>query len=237
MSARYRDRRHAGAMLALSLAHHAGRSDVVVLALPPGGVPVGYEVAERLGAPLDVLMLRKLGAPEHPELAVGAITSGSVPVLSEQVIASLGVSREALRDVVALEALELARQEEALRAGAPAVDVGDRIAILVDDGLAPGATMRAAVHGLRLRRPARLVVALPIAAWSTCHELTHEVDELVCAANPAPFTSLGLWYEDFAQPTEQEVRGLLQMAAFDTERRVAQPPAALVRARSRSAAA
>ena len=210
---RYQDRRHAGRVLASALINYARRSDVTVLALPRGGVPVAYEVARQLGAPLDVLVVRKLGVPGHEELAMGALASGDVQVMNEEVVSALGISQGAIAAAVSEESRELARRERAYRGKQPPLDVSGRTVILVDDGLATGSTMRAAVAGLRQRGPERIVVGVPIAAPSTCEELASEVDDIVCAVTPEPFYAVALWYADFPQTTDQEVRELLQAAA------------------------
>jgi predicted phosphoribosyltransferase len=209
---RYEDRRHAGRVLAEALQKYAGRRDVVVLALPRGGVPVAYEVATRLGAPLDVFVVRKLGVPGHEEYAMGAIASGGVIVLDRAVIQGLGIPLRAVEAAIAREQAELARREELYRGGRPPLDVTGKVAILIDDGLATGSTMRAAVAGLRERGARSIVVAVPIASPETCQELAGEVDEVVCAATPEPFVAVGLWYENFEQTSDEEVRQLLQAA-------------------------
>jgi putative phosphoribosyl transferase len=210
---RYQDRRHAGRVVAEALRHYAGRSDVVVLALPRGGVPVAYEVATRLGVPLDVFVVRKLGLPGHEEFAMGAIASGGVIVHNRELIEGLGIPKAAIERIVEAEQAELSRREQLYRAGRPPLDVTGRTVILVDDGLATGSTMRAAVAALRQRGARRIVVAVPIAAPSTCEELAEEADEIVCAATPEPFVAVGLWYANFEQTTDDEVRELLEAAA------------------------
>jgi predicted phosphoribosyltransferase len=210
---RFQDRAHAGRVLAGKLARYAGRSDVRVLALPRGGVPVAYEVAQALGAPLDVFLVRKLGVPGHRELAMGAIATGHVRVLNHDIVGQLGIPPELIESVAAREEQELARRERAYRGDRPPVDVKDRIVILVDDGLATGASMRAAVAALRQQKPARIVVAVPTAAPETCAAIAQEVDEIVCAETPRPFYAVGLWYEDFGETTDEEVRSLLGSAA------------------------
>jgi predicted phosphoribosyltransferase len=209
----FKDRYHAGRELAGRLAHHAGRDDVVVLALPRGGVPVGYEVALALGAPLDVFLVRKLGVPGHRELAMGAIASNGVRVLNERVVASFGIPEEVIEEVEAEERLELERREREYRSGAPALDVCGKTVILVDDGLATGSTMRAAVAALERLAPARTVVAAPVGAADACAALEYAVDELVCPIEPEPFYGVGMWYEDFSQTTDEEVRELLARSA------------------------
>lgn len=211
--ARFRDRRDAGRYLAGRLAAYAGREDVLVLALPRGGVPVGFEVASALGAPLDVFVVRKLGLPGHEELAIGAIATGGVRVLNEHVLSRLPLPEDLIEAVTAREARELERRERLYRGDRPPPDVRGRTAILVDDGLATGSTMRAAAAALRGQGPARIVVAVPIAAPETCDEFRDEVDDIVCAVTPEPFHAVGLWYEDFSQTTDEEVRELLERAA------------------------
>jgi predicted phosphoribosyltransferase len=207
------DRLEAGVVLADRLKQFVGRDDVVVLALPRGGVPVGYEVARALGAPLDVFVVRKLGLPGHPELAMGAIASGGVRVLNEDVLESITVPQAAIDAVTRTEQLELERRERAYRDGRPPVPIDERVVIIVDDGLATGSTMRAAVLAVRRLHPARVVVAVPVGAWETCEDLRAVADEVVCAFTPDPFRAVGLWYADFAQTTDAEVRRLLALAA------------------------
>ena len=210
---RYQDRRHAGRVLAAALREYAGRPDVIVLALPRGGVPVAYEVATRLGLPLDVFVVRKLGVPGHEEFAMGAIASGGVIVLNRETIEGLRLPKEALERVIGAERTELARREQMYRQGRPPLDVTGKICILVDDGLATGSTMRAAIAALRQRNARRIVVAVPIAAPSTCDELASEADDVICAATPEPFYAVGLWYANFEQTTDEEVHELLEAAA------------------------
>jgi predicted phosphoribosyltransferase len=205
----FRDRREAGRRLAEKLASYAGRPDVVVLALPRGGVPVGVEVARALGVPLDVFIVRKLGVPGHEELALGAIATGGVRILNDELIHALGIPDHVTEAVSAKEQEELARRERLYRGARPAPDVRGRTVILVDDGLATGATMQAAIKALRQQHPARIVVAVPIAAPETCDELKTEADDVVCAVTPQPFYAVGLWYDDFSQTTDEEVRDLL----------------------------
>ncbi|HEV2148990.1 MAG TPA: phosphoribosyltransferase [Longimicrobiaceae bacterium] len=210
---KYRDRTEAGRELADRLGEYAGRPDVVVLALPRGGVPVAYEVARALGAPLDVFLVRKLGVPGHEELAMGAIASGGVRVLNADVVNALRVPPAAVDAVAAREMGELERRERAYRDDRPPPAVRGRTVLLVDDGLATGSTMRAAAEALRGLGPARLVVAVPVGAAETCDAFAREVDEVVCARTPEPFYAVGLWYEDFSQTTDDEVRDLLARAA------------------------
>jgi putative phosphoribosyl transferase len=213
MPTAFRDRTEAGRLLAERLGAYAGRPDVLVLALPRGGVPVAYEVARALDAPLDVFVVRKLGVPGHEELAMGAIASGGVIVLNDDLVQALHIPHRLIEAVAARELVELERRELAYRDDRPMLDVRGRTVILVDDGLATGSTMRAAVTGLRRLRPARIVVAVPTAAPSTCEEFRHEADECVCDMTPEPFNAVGLWYEDFSQTTDDEVRDLLERSA------------------------
>ena len=212
MSARFRDRREAGRFLARELAAYANRPDVIVLALPRGGVPVGYEIAQALHAPLDVFLVRKLGVPGHEEYAMGAIASGGVSVLNEEVVQRLGISPYQIETLAAREQRELERRERAYRGERPPPEVSGRTVILVDDGLATGASMQAAVLALRRLQPARIVVAVPVAAPETCEQLREIADEVVCATTPEPFYAVGLWYEDFSQTSDEEVRALLAQA-------------------------
>jgi putative phosphoribosyl transferase len=183
----------------------------LVLALPRGGVPVGFEVAKALHAPLDVFIVRKLGVPGQEELAMGATATGKIRVLNEEVIRGLGIPDETVEAVAAVEERELERRERLYRGDRPAADVKDKPVILIDDGLATGSTMRAAIVALKRRHPARIVVAVPVAA-ATCDELRSEVDELVCAVTPEPFFSVGQWYENFSQTSDEEVQDLLKRA-------------------------
>lgn len=208
----FKDRRDAGKKLASRLLQYAGHSDVSVLALPRGGVPVAYEVALALNAPMDIFIVRKLGLPGREELAIGAIASGGVRVLNNDIIRMLSVPEEVINFVVKRESHELGRREQLYRGDRPSPEVRDRTVILVDDGLATGASMRAAVAGLRARHPARIVVAVPTAASEVCDAFRPEVDEIVCLITPEPFYGVGRWYEDFSQVTDEEVRTLLQEA-------------------------
>jgi putative phosphoribosyl transferase len=207
----FRDRAQAGQLLSRKLRIYADRPDVIVLALPRGGVGVAREVARSLRAPLDVFLVRKLGAPGQEELAMGAIATGGVRVLNDDVVRALRIPRHTIESVTAKETRELARRERLYREGRPAPQVTGRTAILVDDGLATGSTMRAAVAALRQAKPARIVVAIPVAAASTCQELAAEVEKVVCLYTPEPFFSVGFWYEDFSQVTDAEIRDLLQL--------------------------
>lgn len=212
MVLRYRDRRDAGRRLAASLAGYTDRADVVVLALPRGGVPVAYEVARALRAPLDVFLVRKLGMPGQEELAMGAIASGGVVEVNPEVVA-YGIPRAVIEQVTARERIELERRERVFRAGRPPHQLAGRVVIVVDDGLATGSTMRAALKALRLSRPARVVVAVPVGADSSCDDLRELADEVVCPLTPDPLHAVGMWYEDFEQTGDDEVVGLLQLAA------------------------
>ncbi len=212
----FEDRFRAGRLLASKLGEFSRRNDVVVLALPRGGVPVGYEVAEALHAPLDVFVVRKLGTPGQEELAMGALASGGVTVLNREVIQALGIPQETIDAVVAREQPELERREREYRDGRPAVDVQGRTVILVDDGLATGSSMRVAAKALRKESAAEIVVAVPVASPSTCAEFETEVDKIVCATTPEPFWAVGQWYRDFSQTTDEEVRELLARAAAST---------------------
>ncbi|MGQ9555818.1 MAG: phosphoribosyltransferase [Anaerolineae bacterium] len=208
----FRDRADAGRALVKKLMAYADRSDVQVLALPRGGVPVAFEVAKALHAPLDVFLVRKLGVPGNEELAMGAIAPGGVRVLNEEVVQGLRVPDSVIEAVTAREEEELRRRQQQYRDDLPPPNVRGRTVILVDDGLATGASMRAAVAALRQMQPAKIIVAVPTAAPSACREFQSEVDELVCAITPEPFYGVGLWYDDFSQTSDQEVRDLLKRA-------------------------
>lgn len=212
MDGRFTDRRDGGRQLAERLDEYAGRPEVIVLALPRGGVPVASEVAQRLGAPLDVFIVRKLGVPWHRELAMGAIAGDGVRVLNEGVVRSLDVSEEDIERVATAELAELERRAVAYRGEREPLDVRGKVVIVVDDGLATGATMRAAVLALRRMDPARIVVAVPVGAPQSCAELATEADEVVCLMSPDPFEAVGLWYRDFPQTADDEVRALLAAA-------------------------
>lgn len=208
----YSDRSQAGRILARKLHAYEGRKDVVVLALPRGGMPVAHEVAEALEAPLDVFVVRKLGVPGQEELAMGAIASGGVRVISPEVVRSCGVSEREVEKVVAAERAELERREASYREDRPPLDVRGKVVILVDDGLATGSSMRAAIAALRLRSPARVVVAVPVAPRATNQRFASIADDVVCAVTPEPFHAVGEWYENFAQVGDDEVRDLLHRA-------------------------
>lgn len=205
----FRDRRDAGRKLAQHLLDYANRPDVIVVALPRGGVPVAYEVALALNAPLEIMLVRKLGMPGHEELALGAIASGGVRVLNEDIIRMLHVPEEVIDQAAHRELQELQRQEANYRGSRPAPQVRDRTVILIDDGLATGASMRAAVTALRTQQPERIIVAVPTAAAETCESFQDEIDEIICAITPEPFLGVSRWYDDFSQTTDGEVRTLL----------------------------
>ena len=211
----FRDRFDAGRQLAEKLMDYADRPDVFVLALPRGGVPVAFEVARALHAPLDLFLVRKLGLPGHEELAMGAIASGGVRVLNEDLVRTLRIPEQEINAVAAREQRELERRERDYRSGRPAPNVRGRIVILVDDGLATGSTMRAAVAALRRQHPARIIVAVPVGAAETCEDFGDDADEVICARTPEPFYAVGLWYGDFAQTSDGEVHDLLELAAED----------------------
>lgn len=208
----FTDRADAGRLLANSLLDYRNLPDVLVLALPRGGVPVAFEVAKALGAPLDVFVVRKLGVPGHPELAMGAI-AGSIQVLSDDLIGHLGIPPKVVDKIAAAERIELARREHLFRGDRPAPIIEHRIVILVDDGLATGSTMEAAVAALKAARPARVVVAVPVGSREACDRLRRLVDRLVCLSTPEPFTAVGLWYARFEQTSDEEVKRLLTEAA------------------------
>lgn len=206
----FRDRQQAGRVLAKKLAHYHGLPNLLVLALPRGGVAVGFEVAQALQAPLDVFLVRKLGFPGHEEYAMGAIASGGVRVMNP--LPGEMISPEVVEAVAAREQAELVRREQLYRGQRPAPGIAGRTVIVVDDGVATGATMRAAVLAIRQQQPAHLVVAVPVGAEDTCDALRDEADEVICAATPRPFRAVGLWYEDFPQASDDEVRTLLEEA-------------------------
>jgi putative phosphoribosyl transferase len=206
---RFRDRRQAGQLLAQQLLHYKSQGDVIVLALPRGGVPVAYEIAQSLQVPLDVFVVRKLGVPWQPELAMGAIASDGVEILNDDVVTSYGISPELIRAVAQKEREELQRRLAQYRGTRPLPQLSNHTVILVDDGLATGSTMRAAVAAVRHEQPKTVVVAVPVAARTTCQEFQKEVDEIVCLRTPPGFMAVGAWYEDFSQTTDQEVRELL----------------------------
>ena len=221
MLTQFHDRKEAGKLLAAKLAAHANQQDVIVLALPRGGVPVGFEIAQALHAPLDVIVVRKLGVPGQEELAMGAIATGGVRILNKDVVQFLDIPNEMIDKIAANEQQELERRERLYRGDRPAYDVHGRTVILVDDGIATGATMHAAVAALKQRQPARIIIAVPTAAPSTCDEFAVEVDELVCVIRPEPFIAVGYWYREFSQTSDEEVRNLLEQAnhGFPTAQR------------------
>lgn len=215
--ATFADRAAAGRVLAEDLREYADRDDVVVLGLPRGGVPVAYEVARRLNAPLDVFLVRKLGLPGHEELAMGAIASGGIRVLNPDVLDLHPITEEAIASIAAQEQEELERREREYRRDRGDLDLAGRTVLLVDDGLATGSTMRAAAAAVRSARPAGVVVGVPVAARRTCDSLASEVDAVVCSRTPEPFQAVGLWYRDFEQTTDDEVRELLERAQTEAE--------------------
>lgn len=220
----FHNRREAGRELAKRLAEFAGRQDVLVLALPRGGVPVAYEVAEALKAPLDVFVVRKLGVPGYEELAMGAVASGGVRVLNRQTVEQLQISDRIIDQVTSKEQKELARRESLYRNGRPPPEVHGRTAILVDDGLATGATMKAAIEALRQQQPASIIVAVPVAAAETCEALRDLADEVICAFTPEPLYAVGAWYVDFSQTSDEEVRSLLAQARRGAKEHSQAPP-------------
>ena len=214
MNVPFENRAEAGQKLATKLSRYANRPDVLVLALPRGGVPVAYEVARTLRAPLDVFIVRKLGVPGYEELAMGAIASGGVRVMNDDIARNFDFPQTAIDSIVQREEAELRRRERLYRGNRPAPNVHGRTVILVDDGLATGSTMRAAAVALRRMGPSKVIVAVPVAAPETCAEFRSEVDDVICFATPDPFMAVGAWYGDFSQTSDQEVRDLLEQAAF-----------------------
>jgi putative phosphoribosyl transferase len=206
----FADRRDAGRALAGELRAYAGRPDVLVLALPRGGVPVGFEIAEALGVPLDLFLVRKLGTPGHEELAMGAIASGGVRVLNDDVVQWYGIPEPVIDAVAAREQRELERREVAYREGRVPAPITGRVVALVDDGLATGSTMRAAVEAVRQHQPSKIIVAVPVGSPDTCREFGAIADEVVCARTPQPFSAVGQWYRDFSQTSDEEVQQLLR---------------------------
>jgi putative phosphoribosyl transferase len=211
---RFRDRRSAGQLLARQLDAYAHRSDVVVLGLPRGGVPVAFEVADALDAPLDVFVVRKLGVPFQPELAMGAIASGGVKVLNDDVVAMANITPDIVARAVSAEERELERREHLYRNGRPPLALTGKIVILADDGLATGSTMRAAVAAVRRLQPARVIVAVPVGARESCRLLEETADDVICLQVPDPFSAVGMWYEDFSQTSDDEVRMLVEEASL-----------------------
>jgi predicted phosphoribosyltransferase len=221
----FRDRRDAGRALAGFLEQYRAQPDVVVLALPRGGVPVAYEIARALDAPLDVFVVRKLGVPGREELAMGAIATGGVVVLNEDVVRGLGIGPDVVRRVAEREERELLRRDQSYREGRGPPELAEKLIIVVDDGLATGSSMRAAITALRGYRPRQVIVAVPVAARSTCEELRALVDEVVCAMTPSPFRAVGAGYQDFRQTRDEEVRELLRAAAASVESQAGKPAA------------
>lgn len=219
----YADRREAGQVLAERLRKYTGRGDTVVLALPRGGVPVAFEVAEALGAPMEVFLVRKLGTPGHRELAMGAIASGGIRVLNEEVVRWLGITPEQIDAVAADELRELERRQAVYLDGRAPLPLEGRVVILVDDGLATGSTMRAAVQAVKQRGPSHVVVAVPVGAPDSCAEMSTVADEVICGRTPHPFSAVGQWYADFAQTTDEEVLALLRDHARLTAPRTGEP--------------
>ncbi len=216
---RFKNRRQAGELLAQRLTAYARRPDVIVLALPRGGVPVGFSIAQALEVPLDVLLVRKLGVPGQEEYAMGAIASGGLYVLQPDVVNTLNIPMPVIEAVAHRELQEIARREKLYRTGRPPLQLRDRVVILVDDGLATGSTMLAAIHVLRQAKPARVIAAVPVAASDTCRELQPEVDEMICLYTPDPFYAVGLWFEDFSQTSDDEVKILLEEAEREQAQR------------------
>lgn len=209
----FQDRTDAGRQLAQKLNEYVGREDVVVLALPRGGVPVAYEVAQALQAPLDIFLVRKLGLPGHEELAMGAVASGGVRILNQEMIKAMRIPGEVIDAVSEREQQELSRREQLYRDDNPSPSLHDQVAILVDDGLTTSSGMAAAVAALRAREPEEIVVAVPVAAADSCEEFAQRVDRMICLETPDPFFGVGLWYEDFTQVGDEQVRNLLTQAA------------------------
>ena len=207
----FHNRNVAGRLLARKLEHYAGQSDVLVLAIPRGGVPVAFQVAAKLGAPLDVFVVRKLGVPSQPELAFGAIASGGIRILDEQIVESMGVSEQEIEQIAAEQRAELNRRERVYRGRRAPLHLENKTVILVDDGIATGASTRAAIAALRQLKPARIVLAAPVAPASTCRSLRREVDDLVCLDTPESFYAIGQFYEDFSQVSDDEVTTLLEL--------------------------
>jgi putative phosphoribosyl transferase len=212
MLTQFRDRKEAGKLLAAQLTAYANKQDVIVLALPRGGVPVGFEIAQALHVPLDVIVVRKLGVPGQEELAMGAIATGGLRILNKDVVQFLDISDEVIDGITAQEIQELERREHLYRGERLAYDISGCTVILVDDGIATGATMHAAVAAIKQRQPTRIIIAVPTAAPSTCDEFAAEVDELVCVIRPEPFIAVGYWYRQFSQTSDEEVRRLLEQA-------------------------
>lgn len=212
MISSFKDRKTAGQLLAQKLQKYASVSDLLILGLPRGGVVVAYEVAMALRAPLDVFLVRKLGVPYQPELAMGAIAEGGVLLVNEEVVNYLSISKDTIDEVVNVELEELHRREKMYRNNGSSPQIAGHQIIVVDDGLATGATMKAAVKAIKSRNPKKIIVAIPVGAPQTCREIQQEVDELVCLMSPEPFSAVGNWFDNFDQTTDQEVRELLEKA-------------------------
>ncbi|MCW8445634.1 phosphoribosyltransferase [Fluoribacter gormanii] len=206
----YDDRYQAGRVLTDLLKDYEKRTDVIVLALPRGGVPVAYEIASKLSLPLDIFIVRKLGVPGHEELAMGAIASGGITVFNEEIVNSLHISKEAINKIQKSEQEELSRRELVYRGKKPFPMLPGKTVILVDDGIATGYTMRAAIAALKQQNPAKIIVTVPVAARSTCDEIAPLVDEIICPMRPVNFYAVGMWYNDFSQTTDDEVMQLLK---------------------------
>jgi putative phosphoribosyl transferase len=216
---RFRDRIEAGQLLGREVARRIGKRDnVIVLGLPRGGVPVAFHVAQALDAPLDVFVVRKLGVPGHEELAMGAIASGGVRVLNRDVLSYVPISQKTIDAVAAREEQELQRRERSYRGARPPLQLRGRTVVIVDDGLATGSTMRAAIAAVRKMEPQAIIVAVPVAAPQTCEEFRKEVDEMVCLRTPDPFQAVGLWYDDFSQTTDEEVHDLIERADAEVQK-------------------
>jgi putative phosphoribosyl transferase len=207
---RFRDRTHAGQYLAEKLQKYAHKPKTIVLGLPRGGVVVAHEIAKELGLPLDIFLVRKLGVPGYEELAMGAIASGGVRVMNQDVLRSINISKDEIQSIAQREEQELKRRETAYRNNRPRLDLKDCTVILVDDGLATGATMHAAVVALRKHGPQKIIVAVPLASPDTCVEFRAKVDEIICGITPSPFNAVGMWYDDFSQTSDEEVQRLLK---------------------------
>jgi Predicted phosphoribosyltransferases len=207
---RFRDRTHAGQYLAEKLQKYAHKPKTIVLGLPRGGVVVAHEIAQKLGLPLDIFLVRKLGVPGYEELAMGAIASGGVRIMNQDVLRSISISRDDIQAIAQREEEELKRRETAYRNNRPRLDLKNYTVILVDDGLATGATMRAAVVALRKHDPQKIIIAVPTASPDTCAEFQAKVDEIICGITPSPFNAVGLWYDDFSQTSDEEVQQLLK---------------------------
>lgn len=212
---KYIDRGHAGRLLAKELNEYANTSDLIILALPRGGVPVAYEIAHKFSAPLDVFIVRKLGVPGHQELAMGALASGGTMVLNEELIVTLGISESSIERVIEAEENELLRRESLYHIHGPLPDLHDKTIILVDDGIATGATMKAAIKALRQKAPVKIIVAVPVAARDTCKEMSKLADQIICPLKPSNFYAVGLWYENFSQTSDDEVCMLLEKAYLE----------------------